>query len=69
MYLKLKKLRISHSYTLSYMAEELKISRPYYCQLEGGKRNLSYKNAVKIAAIFNKKPDEIFYDTVIKKIK
>ena len=34
-----------------------------YCQIENGQRRLSYQMAVKIAKIFNLKPDDIFYNT------
>ena len=43
------------------MAIKLGISKPFYWQIENGKRNLSYKMAVKIASIFKMKPDDIFY--------
>ena len=43
------------------MAIKLGISKPFYWQIENGKRNLSYKMAIKIASIFNMKPDDIFY--------
>ena len=45
------------------MAEKLGISKPFYCQIENGKRRLTYEMAVKISAIFKKKPDAIFYET------
>lgn len=57
----LMELRKRYKYTCSYMAEQLKISKPFYWQIENKKRKLSYEMAVKIAKIFNKKPDDIFY--------
>ena len=62
MYLKLKELRKQKKYTTNDMAEKLGISKPFYCQIENQKRRLSYEMAVKIAAIFKKKPDSIFYE-------
>ncbi len=62
MHKKLKELRLKKHYTTLYMAKAIGISKPYYCQIENGRRGLSYENAVKIAAVFNKKPDQIFYD-------
>ena len=62
MYLKLKELRKQKKYTTNDMAEKLEISKPFYCQIENQKRRLSYEMAVKIAAIFKKKPDAIFYE-------
>jgi putative transcriptional regulator len=59
---KLKKLRNDHGFSCGYMAEKLGVSKPFYWQIENGKRRLSYSMAVKIAKIFKKKPDDIFYD-------
>ena len=61
------RLRKKHKYTSSYMAEILEISKPYYWQIEHGQRRLTYEMAVKIANIFNTKPDDIFYNEFIKK--
>lgn len=57
----LKELRIRRGYTTKYMADILEISKPFYWQLENMNRRLSYDMAIKIALIFNKRPDEIFY--------
>ncbi len=57
----LKEIRKKRKYTCEYMANHLKISKPFYWQIENGKRRLSYKMAVKIAKVFNLKPDDIFY--------
>lgn len=59
---KLKTLRLKENYTHQEMANNLNISKSFYWQLENNKRTLSYKMAIKIASIFGKKPDEIFYD-------
>lgn len=59
---KLKKIRIKNELTCGDMAIKLGISKPFYWQIENGKRNLSYKMAVKIASIFKMKPDDIFYN-------
>jgi putative transcriptional regulator len=64
---KLKCLRQSSNYTIQSMANNLSISKAFYWQIENKKRNLSYDMAVKIATIFNMKPDEIFYDEFEKK--
>ena len=66
---RLKECRINNHYSFTYMAKELSISKTYYWQLEHNQRRISYEMAVKIAAIFKKKPDEIFYDEFRKKIK
>ena len=58
----LKQIRKNNKITHQDMAEKLKISKAFYWQIENGKRRLSYLMAVKIAKIFNMKPDEIFYE-------
>ncbi len=65
----LKECRMNNYYSFNYMAKQLGISKTYYWQLEHNQRRISYEMAVKIASIFNKKPDEIFYDEFRKKIK
>lgn len=58
----LKTLRSKEHYTHQDMANLLGISKAFYWQLENRKRTLSYRMAVNIASIFNKRPDELFYD-------
>ena len=48
------------------MADMLGISKSFYSQLENRHRRLLYDKAVKMAAIFDMKPDELFYDDHIK---
>ena len=67
MYLKLRNLRLEHKYTTGFMADELGISKPFYSQIESGKRRLSYDMAVRISKIFKAKPDAIFYEDHLKK--
>ena len=59
---KLKKLRIKYGYTIAYMAELVGVSPTYYWQIENKKRRLYYEIALRIAKIFNLKPDDIFYN-------
>ncbi len=63
----LKTLRKDNRYTYQDIANILNISKAFYWQIENEKRRLSYELAIKIALIFNKKPDEIFYDYFIQK--
>lgn len=56
----LKELRNRRNYTIYDMANMLNISSSHYSLLENKKRNLSYEMAIKIANIFETKPDEIF---------
>ena len=58
---KLKELRKENKYTIYDMAKILKITPSFYSQIENKKRRLFYDTAIKISAIFNMKPDEIFY--------
>lgn len=57
----LKIIRAKNKFTCEYMSNHLKISKTFYWQIENGKRGLSYQMAVKIARVFNLKPDDIFY--------
>ena len=62
---KLKKLRIKKRISIKQMAEYLNISYAYYWQIENNKRQLYYSLAIKIAKIFDLKPDQIFYKKYI----
>jgi len=66
---KLTELRKKHKYSYQQMANNLGISKPFYWQIENGQRRLSYVMAIKIAEIFNMKPDELFYDDLKKSIE
>ena len=63
----LKQKRIAQGYSYQKMANHLKISKTYYWQIENDKRRLSYQLALKIAAIFRLKPDDLFYDEHTRK--
>ena len=58
----LKELRISKNLTVNEMAKLIGISPTYYWQIENKKRRMYYELSIKIAKVFNKKPDEIFYE-------
>lgn len=57
----LKRIRKENNYTIYDMARILKITPSFYSQIENKKKRLFYDMAFKIAAIFNMKPDDIFY--------
>lgn len=57
---KLREVRFAHNKTLQQVADEIEVSKPYYWQIENGKRGLSYELAVKISSVFNMNPDDIF---------
>lgn len=65
----LKKIRKNNNFTLEYMANKLGVSKPFYWQIENNKRRLNYVMAVRIAAIFGKKPDDIFYKEAKKRLE
>ncbi len=58
----LKRLREEKGYSCQKMADILHICKAYYWQIEHCNRRLSYELALKIAEIFEMKPDDIFYD-------
>ncbi len=64
---KLQKYRIKKNYSCQFMADKLNISKSFYWQIENKKRRLSYETAIKIANIFNTKPDSLFYDDFCNK--
>lgn len=53
-------IRKRHAMTLQDVADRIGVSKPYYWQIENGARGLSYELAVKIASVFDKKPDDVF---------
>lgn len=56
----LKKVREEQGFTHQEVADAIGVTKPYYWQIENGKRGLYYELAVKIACVFKKTPDEIF---------
>lgn len=57
----LKKDREEKGLTIKETADKVGISKSYYSLIENGKRGLSYPMATRIASVFNKKPDDIFF--------
>lgn len=68
MYKKLKELRMKNNMSLVDVASSIGISKTFYFQIENGQRRLLYENAVKIAKVFNVKPDYLFYDDTLENI-
>ena len=68
MYKKLKELRMKNNMSLVDVANSIGISKTFYFQIENGQRRLLYENAVKIAKVFNVKPDYLFYDDTLENI-
>ena len=59
---KLREYRLKNKFTNQSMADFLGISKPYYWQIEHNQKRLSYDMAVRIADIFDLKPDDLFYE-------
>jgi len=68
-YGKLKELRVNKKMSTRDVAERVGISKAFYCQLENCKRRLSYETAIKIALVFDVKPDFLFYDDTVNNMK
>lgn len=58
---KLEQVRKQHHMSCQEVAKRVGFSRQYYWLIENGQRTLSYENAKKIAAIFDLKPDDLFF--------
>ena len=58
----LKNIRKKYKLSCQDMANTLNISKCFYWQIENKKRKLSYEMAFRISKIFNKKPDDLFYN-------
>lgn len=66
----LKQLRKNNKLTCEEVSEKVGISKEYYWMIENGeRRGFSYTIAKKIAAVFNKKPDDIFFNEELTKEK
>jgi len=59
---KLQNLRRINDMSYEAVAKNVGICKAYYWQIENGNRRVYYDLALKIAKVFNKKPDDIFYD-------
>ena len=59
---KLLEWRTKAGYSTRHISRKLNISKTYYWQIEKAQRRLPYETAVKIAKIFDLKPDDLFYE-------
>ncbi len=59
---KLQNLRKENNLSYEDVAKQVGICKAYYWQIEHGNRRLYYDLALKIAKVFNLKPDELFHD-------
>ena len=69
MKVKLREVRKKNKYSLEQVAAKVGISKVYIWQIENCKRRLNYSLAIKIAKVFDMKPDELFYDDTILQIE
>jgi len=53
LYKKIKELREQNKFSQEYLAEQLKVSRPTYMQIEKGERDITVPEARKLADIFD----------------
>lgn len=65
---KFRVLRKERGLNLEDVARELNVSKAYVSMIETGKRSLDYEMAILMARIFNIRPDEIFFEDVVKSI-
>ena len=65
----LKEIREEKEITQEDMAHSLKISKSHYCNLENGKRRLSYGLAKNISNILDVPLDGIFFEGQVINLK
>ncbi len=63
---KFRFLRKEKGLNLEDIARELNVSKAYVSMIETGKRSLDYEMAIQMAKIFDIRPDELFFDDIIK---
>jgi len=56
---RIRELRKAKSYSQVYVADTIGMSSKYYCEIELGRRNLSFISMVKIATVFSVSLDEL----------
>ncbi|MFZ4908214.1 helix-turn-helix transcriptional regulator [Enterococcus thailandicus] len=64
---KLEKIRKESGKTFQDVANNAGLTKEFYWMIEKGKRKLSYENAVRIALVFGKEPDDIFLESELTK--
>lgn len=64
---KLETVRKQEGLTFQQVADQAGLTKEFYWMIEKGKRKLSYENAVRIALVFGKEPDDIFLTTELTK--
>ena len=59
---KLQNLRKENNMSYETVAKSVGICKAYYWQIENGNRRLYYDLALRIARVFDKRPDDIFFE-------
>lgn len=63
---KFRELRKKRGINLETIAGELHVSKAYISMVETGKRSLDYEMAINMAKILKTRPDDIFYEDMIR---
>jgi len=64
LYKKIKELREQNKFSQEYLAEQLKVSRPTYMQIEKGERDITVPEARKLALVFGISLEDFLGDEV-----
>lgn len=62
---KFREIRKQKGLNLEDIASKLNVSKAYVSMMETGKRSLDYLMAIKMAEIFDRKPDDIFFEDLV----
>lgn len=62
---KFREIRKQKGLNLEDIATKLNVSKAYVSMMETGKRSLDYLMAIKMAEIFDRKPDDIFFEDLV----
>lgn len=65
---KFRALRKEKGLNLDDVARALSVSKAYVSMIETGKRSLDYEMAIQMANLLDEKPDEIFFEDIVKTI-
>ncbi len=65
---KFRIMRKEKGMNLEDVANRLHVSKAYISMIETGKRSLDYEMAIQMAKIFDIRPDELFFEDVVKSL-
>lgn len=58
----LRRYRERNGYSFQKMADLVGISKAFYWQIEHNQRRMTYELSMRIAKVFDLKPDDLFYE-------